>query len=248
MSFSLDIVSQVTTSSSTPLDKGEQKKQQVIQTRDDIVLHRQRRVLHVVSRTDSDTSDDDDDDDDNTPNLFDEQMIPLWYSVAPSPHAQTVHGPLTVAQQQTCPIESDYILNEPPLISAAGGHPSASAGETSSSTPLDKGERKQQVVQTRDNIVLHRQRRVLHVVSRTDSDTSDDDDNDDDNTPNLFAGTVVDDSDREQTSMTMTSATTSMIPLCIRKNISISGVPRNTPQFLGCSEIFVSFERSKNIL
>ncbi|KAJ3764617.1 hypothetical protein FB446DRAFT_795941 [Lentinula raphanica] len=93
----------------------------------------------------------------------------MWYSVAPSPQAQTVHGPLTVAQRQMCPIESDYILNEPPLISAAGGHPSASAGETSSSTPLVKGQRKQQVVQTCDNIV--RRKKMLRLVNYSASHT-----------------------------------------------------------------------------
>ncbi|KAJ3725818.1 hypothetical protein C8R42DRAFT_418310 [Lentinula raphanica] len=108
-------------------------------------------------------------------------------SASSSTAMQTSHGALTVAGRRPRPTESsDYTFDLASLISAAGGHPSASAGAsssldivsrvtTSSSTPLDKGKRKRQVVQTRDDIVSHRKRRQV-VVSDSESDTSDDDD------------------------------------------------------------------------
>ncbi|KAJ3818790.1 hypothetical protein F5880DRAFT_1190729 [Lentinula raphanica] len=110
-------------------------------------------------------------------------------SASSSTAMQTSHGVLTVARRRPRPIESsDYTFDLASLISAAGGHPSASAGvsssldivsrvTTSSSTPLDKGKRKRQVVQTRDDIVSHRKRRQV-MVSDSESDTSDDDDDD----------------------------------------------------------------------
>ncbi|KAJ3764772.1 hypothetical protein FB446DRAFT_796958, partial [Lentinula raphanica] len=64
-------------------------------------------------------------------------MNMLQSPVAPSPHVQTLHGALTtIAQQQTCPIESDYTLDQALLISTAGDHPLTNT-ETGASSSLD---------------------------------------------------------------------------------------------------------------